>query len=152
MADNQKSPNLHDAVAREEQLVADLERQLQERKNRLALVKEFRDEMVLAGHEEPEAILPPESPTNGRNPAYAPKGRISGTNAAEQYLRERGKKDSMANVHRGALALGADLTYTALHQMISAKAKKRKTFSKERGQVGLLEWNRPGRLERVNTV
>lgn len=139
----EKSPNLHDAVAAEEQQVAELERQLQKRKDRLALLREFRDEMVLTGWEEPETITPARIPTDGGNPAYAPKGKLSGTKAAEQYLRARGKKDSMANTYRGALELGADLTYTALHQMVTANAKKGKIFSKgpARGEVGLLEWD-----------
>ena len=133
MPENSKYLNLHDAMAAEEQQIVELERKLQKRKERLALLKEILDEAALAGIAKP----------NVRNPAYAPRGSISGTQGAEEYLRQRGESDTLVNVYRGALALGAKLSYTAIHQMIRDKAKKGQTFTRgpARGEIGLLEWN-----------
>lgn len=80
------------------------------------------------------------------NPAYAPRGTISGTKGAEEFLRKQpgGFHNPMklADIHRGALNLGAKITYSALHMTMVHMAKKEKIFYRgaARGTFGLLEW------------
>lgn len=128
--------NLDDVIADEMRQIADIEHSLQERRQRLAYLEELRS----AELKKREAV----TPQNGRNPAYAPRGEITGRQGAKAFLAEHiGAFQPLADVHRGALERGAQITYGALHAIMAKDAKKRDgdfIRGPGRGTFGLREW------------
>jgi hypothetical protein len=129
--------------------IARLEREAKVLLDRAAVLKEIRaEELARQGASSDGKSATPASHRIGdfsgyrENPAHAPRGKVSGTEGAAAYLREIGRPESLAEIHRGALERGAAISYGALHAMMSEDAKKGKTFTRgpERGQFGLVEW------------